>query len=171
MQKVVSRDFCNLKIIYRLVVANDEYSMMSMIVTKSGMDYMHMSESELYDATLKNTKSFMKPRMIRMRALGMCAPTDNEAYCVIGNNSTKKCSALIADPEYLQEIAEMIGTDYYIVPLGIEEFNVVPEAYCDIDMQKDMLRRTNEERAEYKLFLSNDLYFYDSKTRELSVVQ
>lgn len=145
--------------------------MMSMIVTKSGMDYMHMSESELYDAALKNTKSFMKPRMIRMRALGMCAPTDNEAYCVIGNNSTKNCSALIADPEYLQEIAEMIGTDYYIVPLGIEGFNVVPEAYCDVDMQKDALKRTNEASKKGKLFLSNDLYFYDSGTGELSVVQ
>lgn len=171
LQKVVSRDFCNLKIIYRLVVANDEDSMMSMIVTKSGMDYMHMSESELYDAALKNTKSFMKPRMIRMRALGMCAPMDNEAYCVIGNNFAKNCSALIADPEYLQEIAEMIGTDYYIVPLGIEWFNVVPAAYCDVDMKKDALKRTNEERKKDKQFLSNDLYFYGSGTGELSVVQ
>ena len=59
LQKVVSRDFCNLKVIYRLVIANDEDSVMSTIVTKSGMDYMHMSESELYDATLKNTKSFI----------------------------------------------------------------------------------------------------------------
>lgn len=105
-----------------------------------------------------------------MRPFGMCSPMANKTYCVMGNNSAKNCAALMADPEYLQEIAETIG-DYYIVPLSIEEFVVVPEAYCDIDMQKDMLRRTNEERAEYKLFLSNDLYFYDSKTRELSVVQ
>ena len=171
MQKVVSRDFCNLKVIYRLVIANDEDSVMSTIVTKSGMDYMHMSESELYDATLKNTKSFMKPRMIRMRAFGMCAPMDNEAYCVMGNNSAKNCAALIADPEYLQEIAEMIGTDYYIVPLGIEGFVVVPEAYCDVDMQKDALKGTNEASQKDKLFLSNDLYFYGSETGELSVVQ
>ena len=40
----------------------------------------------------------------------------------------------------------MIGTDYYIVPLGIEGFNVVPAAYCDVDMKKDALKRTNEER-------------------------
>lgn len=171
LQKVVSRDFCNLKVIYRLVIANDEDSVMSTIVTKSGMDYMHMSESELYDATLKNTKSFMKPRMIRMRAFGMCAPMDNEAYCVMGNNSAKNCAALIADPEYLQEIAEMIGTDYYIVPLGIEGFVVVPEAYCDVDMQKDALKGTNEASQKDKLFLSNDLYFYGSETGELSVVQ
>ena len=171
LQKVVSRDFCNLKIIYRLVVANDEDSMMSTVITKSGMNYMRMSESELYDAALKNTKVFMKPRMIRMRPLGMCAPMANETYCVIGNNSAKNCAALIADPEYLQEIAEMIGTDYYIVPQSIEGFVVVPEVYCDIDMRKDMLRGTNEQNMKDKLFLSNDLYFYDSKTRELSVVQ
>ena len=130
-----------------------------------------MSESELYDAALKNTKSFMKPRMIRMRAFGMCAPMDNEAYCVMGNNSAKNCAALIADPEYLQEIAEMIGTDYYIVPLGIEGFVVVPEAYCDVDMQKDALKGTNEASQKDTLFLSNDLYFYGSETGELSVVQ
>ena len=130
-----------------------------------------MSESELYDAALKNTKSFMKPRMIRMRALGMCAPMDNDAYCVMGNNSAKNCAALIADPEYLQEIAEMIGTDYYIVPLGIEGFVVVPEAYCDVDMQKDALKGTNEASQKDKLFLPNDLYFYGSETGELSVVQ
>ena len=171
LQKVVSRDFCNLKVIYRLVIANDEDSVMSTIVTKSGMDYMHMSESELYDAALKNTKSFMKPRMIRMRAFGMCAPMENETYCVIGNNSAKNCSAFIADPEDLQEITEMIGTDYYIVPLSIEGFVVVPEAYCDVDMQKDALKRTNEASKKDKLFLSNDLYFYGSETGELSVVQ
>lgn len=102
---------------------------------------------------------------------GMCAPMDNEAYCVIGNNSAKNCAALIADPEYLQEIAEMIGTDYYIVPLGIEGFVVVPEAYCDVDMQKDALKRTNEASKKDKLFLSKDLYFYGSETGELSVVQ
>ena len=130
-----------------------------------------MSESKLYDAALKNTKSFMKPRMIRMRAFGMCAPMENETYCVIGNNSTKNCSALIADPEYLQEITEMIGTDYYNVPLSIEGFVVVSEAYCDVDMQKDALKRTNEASKKDKLFLSNDLYFYGSETGELSVVQ
>lgn len=102
---------------------------------------------------------------------GMCTPMDNEAYCVMGNNSAKNCAALIADPEYLQEIAEMIGTDYYIVPLGIEGFVVVPEAYCDVDMQKDALKRTNEASKKDKLFLSNDLYFYGSETGELSVVQ
>lgn len=89
----------------------------------------------------------------------------------MGNNSAKNCSALIADPEYLQEIAEMIGTDYYIVPLSIEEFVVVPEAYCDADIQKDTLKGTNEASKEDKLFLSNDLYFYGSGTKELSVVQ
>ena len=76
----------------------------------------------------------------------------------------KNCAALIADPEYLQEIAEMIGTDYYIVPLGIEGFVVVPEAYCDVDMQKDALKGTNEASQKDKLFLSNDLYFYGSET-------
>lgn len=151
--------------------ANRLAMMYGRALTKSGMDYMHMSESELYDAALKNTKSFMKPRMIRMRAFGMCAPMDNEAYCVMGNNSAKNCAALIADPEYLQEIAEMIGTDYYIVPLGIEGFVVVPEAYCDVDMQKDALKGTNEASQKDKLFLSNDLYFYGSETGELSVVQ
>ena len=65
----------------------------------------------------------------------------------------------------------MIGTDYYIVPLGIEGFNVVPAAYCDVDMKKDALKRTNEERKKDKQFLSNDLYFYGSGTGELSVVQ
>ena len=106
-----------------------------------------------------------------MRALGMWAPMDNEAYRVMGNNSVKNCSALMADPEYLQEIAEMIGTDYYIVPLDIKGFVVVPEAYCDVDMQKDALKGMNEVSKKDKLFLSNDLYFYGSGTGELSVVQ
>ena len=76
----------------------------------------------------------------------------------------------MADPEYLQEIAEMVGTDYYIVPLNIEGFVIVQAAYCDVDVQKEMLKATNEESMKDKLFLSNDLYFYNSKTRELSVV-
>ena len=170
LQKVVSRDFCNLKLIYRMVVADNGDSVMSTIITKSCIDYMHMSEVELYNAALKNTKAYLKPHVSSMASVGLCGPLANNTFNVIGDRSTKNCSALMADPEYLQEIAEMVGTDYYIVPLSIEGFVVVPEAYCDIDMQKDMLRRTNEERAEDKLFLSNDLYCYDSKTRELSVV-
>ena len=47
----------------------------------------------------------------------------------------------------------------------------MPEAYCDVDMQKDALKGTNEASQKDKLFLSNDLYFYGSETGELSVVQ
>ena len=91
--------------------------------------------------------------------------------CQIKERLRKKNLSLMADPEYLQEIAEMIGTDYYIVPLDIKGFVVVPEAYCDVDMQKNALKGTNEARKKDKLFLSNDLYFYGSGTGELSVVQ
>ena len=170
LQKVVSRDFCNLKLIYRLVVADNEESMLSAIITKSIMGHMRMSEPELYAVAQKNTKAFMKPQISSMACFGLCEPLANYTFNVIGDRSTKNCSALMADPEYLQEIAEMVGTDYYIVPLSIEGFVIVQAAYCDVDVQKEMLKATNEENMKDKLFLSNDLYFYNSKTRELSVV-
>ena len=168
LQDAIHRDLCNLKIIYRLIIDENANGMMSIVITKTLIEHMNMLESELYEAALKNTRAFMKP-FISENPYIRYSETMQNTFMVMGDCPGKNCSALIADPDYLREVAEMLGTDFYIVPTSIEGFNVVRAAYCDVDMQKDVLMLTNEYGKKDKLFLSNDLYFYDSSTGALRI--
>lgn len=71
--------------------------------------------------------------------------------------------------ENLDQISEIFHDDLYILPSSIHEVIAVPAKDCNAEELADMVEVINREQITLEERLSNQVYFYDSKERKLSM--
>lgn len=71
--------------------------------------------------------------------------------------------------ENLDKISEIFQDDLYILPSSIQEVIAVSAKDCDITELKEMVEWANSEVVELEEQLSDQVYFYDSRERKLSI--
>lgn len=71
--------------------------------------------------------------------------------------------------ENLDKVSEIFHDDLYILPSSINEVIAVPAKDCSAEELADMVEVINREQVALEERLSNQVYFYDSKERKLSV--
>ncbi len=72
-------------------------------------------------------------------------------------------------PDFLADISEKFGCDYYILPSSLHECIIVPSDIADESELLEMVCSVNEHCVLPRDFLANSLYFYDAKAGELSL--
>ncbi|MBR6402559.1 MAG: hypothetical protein IKS48_04170 [Eubacterium sp.] len=73
--------------------------------------------------------------------------------------------------EVIEDIYEKLGKNFYIILSSVNEFLVFGEMpSVDLDYLKNLIRNVNEEILLPKEFLSDNLYYYDGYTKELSII-
>lgn len=79
------------------------------------------------------------------------------------------CSILY--PGMLEQLAERIGGDYYMIPSSVHEFLLVPrEREQDREELKKMIAEVNRTELPPEEVLSDHLYLYCSREREVRIV-
>ena len=65
----------------------------------------------------------------------------------------------------LQEFADRVGSDVFILPSSIHEMILIPaNEYCDVDYLKDMVRTVNATEVAPEEILSDNVYYYNRLT-------
>ncbi|MBR1796642.1 MAG: hypothetical protein IJ757_01295 [Clostridiales bacterium] len=184
------REFLNMVIIYRWVVNIDEMGIYSTVIDNNIMESAKLSEEDLYQYALKNTKRILEPKVksfdqiVRntMRRWGNSESEirkclnelgkDNRMY-VLSNKHDYRATTGLIYKELLEEVARKCESDYYIVPTSINEALLVPltvSCMSPISLY-EILRGSN---AAYKgddyNILSDTLYYYSAESGELSVL-
>ena len=75
--------------------------------------------------------------------------------------------------ENLQQIADTYGCDLYVIPSSIHEMLVLPETDTSaefVDQLAEIVCEVNKTAVKESDRLSNQVYKYDNKARELSIV-
>lgn len=94
---------------------------------------------------------------------------------VITNEMKLNGAAVMLFPQYFNELAEKFDSDLYILPSSIHEVIVFPVNHpCyitefDADNLRKMVSEINSTIVSEKDFLSNNVYYYDRKKKELSI--
>ena len=71
----------------------------------------------------------------------------------------------------LEQLAERIGGDYYMIPSSVHEFLLVPrEREQDREELKKMIAEVNRTELPPEEVLSEHLYLYCSREREVRIV-
>ena len=91
---------------------------------------------------------------------------------MILTNSRKTYGACsILYPGMLEQLAERIGGDYYMIPSSVHEFLLVPrEREQDREELKKMIAEVNRTELPPEEVLSDHLYLYCSREREVRIV-
>lgn len=179
LNDVPHREFLDLSIIYRMVIKIDEYGMRSAVISNDIVQEFGMDETELYNCAIENTKRILKPTVTSMydmivKRLKMPAEIadvvdpDNMMW-VISSKYLFDGAGFIIYEDILHELAEMLGTDLYILPSSIHECLAVSTNMAEPYELEDMVKEVYLDGIELEERLSNKVYLYDRTLRKLTI--
>lgn len=186
LQQVPHREFEDLSIVYRHVLSIGKDGVHSIMINNHYADKIGMTEEQLHDAAVINTKRLFPPvvksmsDMIRdiFRSEGVPEEAidkmvDNEAegkgMYVITNNHTFYGAASMLYEEELHKLAEKMGSDMYILPSSIQEVIAIPVSEGDPYKLAEMVEEVNMSTVDLEERLSNQVYHYDKDLRQLTL--
>lgn len=98
----------------------------------------------------------------------MDADTPYPMY-VISNREHYYGAAEMLFSENLDKVSEIFHDDLYILPSSINEVIAVPSKDCNAEELADIVAGINMNQVALEERLSNQVYFYDSRERKLSI--
>lgn len=167
---------------YRIFLEK-ENSMTCVIVTNELAKELKLSETELNRLALQNTKqifpavfgdmsAFLKEKTDleckELEETGLCE--DNVDVVFLTNKKRMHGAATMVYMENLRKIADIFGSDFFILPSSIHEVICVRKSYIpdEIDL-KEILKFGNTETIQPEEKLSDKVFYYDRSSEKLSV--
>ena len=143
-------------------------------VNKGVLEELEVDEETLFADAIESSAVFEPPMLVEMgnalfesdkiNLLDMAGPIDPEKagnMYVLTNTSGSLGAAVLFYPEIRERAAEILGTDYYILPSSVHEVILVPDT-AGIDEKDlcDMVRKANRSVVEEGDILSDEVYHY-----------
>lgn len=179
------RDINDLSVIYRVFVDEKDGIVASSIVTNKAADIMGVSEQELFELAAENTQRLypveicslndMMKEMIVTEGVPEEAVDemlydmpDNAGMYVISNSRHVNGAVSMLYIDKLDELAEKVGDDLYILPSSIHEVLAVSTNMGDPEMLAEMVYEVNSNCVALEDRLSNQVYHYDRAAKTLT---
>lgn len=183
LKNLPHREFYDLSIIYRWIVDINATGVASAIVNNALADRIGMSEELLFQAAMNNTKNILPPEIQSMKKIlgdnllerGISEEEVNSIInggqpemLIITNNTGINGAASILYDEILQQAAEQIEDDLYLLPSSIHECIAMPARGIDPNNLSELVYSVNVTEVDVGERLSNNVYYYDKDMRKLS---
>lgn len=142
-------------------------------LTEAHMKLLDISPEELLEAAVANTKAdgfeFKAVMPIVKEMFGEFADEYPLPLYYATNRSNEEGASVILIPEWMEQISQKMSGDYYIIPSSVHEVIILPVIAEDINVLTKIVREINKEVVAPKDRLSNTVYRYDSKIKEIVV--
>lgn len=162
--------------VYRFVMESSEDGRASILVTNNLMDRMGVSHEQLRADALENSpeirpvvimgmnevmKEMIDPEVYEMFGI----PDDAEETMYVATVPDKNSGAgVIAYQDFMDQAAERVGGDFFVLPSSINEILLVPDnGDMTADALRDMVKDVNAKEVSPEERLSDNVYHYDSK--------
>ncbi len=88
---------------------------------------------------------------------------------VISNTERSYGAVQMLFQENLDKVSELLNDDLYILPSSVHEVIAIPVMGCDAQELANMVVSVNSEEVRLEERLSNQVYYYDSREKKLSL--
>lgn len=168
------RNYLNLTVFYRVIIKRYGVNgVKSYIVNNKEAEFAGVSEQELFDAAMKNTKrEGYAIKTMREIMSGMPdVPLEeiqlgNLDMFIISMKDGMWGASVLLYTEYIKELADKVDSDLYILPSSIHEVIAIPCNAENVDELRRMVREINATEVKPEEVLGNDVYLY-SRNRDL----
>lgn len=181
----------DLAVTYCVMLGEDANGSMSVPITNQLMETWGVTQEELHDlakanqdeltpSTFKSMNEVMAEMMIPqiMNDMGLdreaaqemvesMMPPEDKMF-VLSNEQKLNGAAALLDDKMMDQIAEKVGGDFYILPSSVHEVLIVPaDAGMDLKDLEAMVQEVNETQVAPQDRLSDHVYQYDNETHEV----
>ena len=179
LKNVPHRTFCDLSVVCRAIVEEDDDKTCSFIVKKSHLRMLGLDENEMFEKAYLNTEAntIVKQIIERLKELSdfstMPDYLQNEGakdpIFVISNKTGINGASGILSKPHIKKLAEQLNSDLYILPSSIHECIAVPVSNTSASELFDIVHDVNINEVEEHEFLSDNVYFFNRKTEKISI--
>lgn len=176
LKKIPHEKMEDMAVVYRFILDSNEMERSSILVTNELMNCMGVSHEQLKADALENAPK-IRPVMIQgmgefmrkimgEKAFEMAGfPEELNEMVYVATVSDKSFGAgVLAYKDFMDQAAEKLGGDFYILPASIHEILLVPdEGGMDADYLRGMVQDVNAEQVSPEKKLTDNVYHYDAK--------
>lgn len=196
LKEVPHREFNDLSLIYRWIVDIHEDGVASAIINNYNVQMLSMTEPELYEKAMENTREKFPMKIRDMEGLisemifddmdmmidDMDMPDiemlqrgiadvlndrySSDMYVFTNGPGMFGANAMLFEDQ-MYDFSQKFGGDFYIIPSSIHDLIAISPKICTPEMLADMVYEVNRDQVDISERLSNEVYFYDSKAREV----
>ena len=176
----------DLAITYHVAVGKDHDGLSSMFIKNDLLEQYGISVEQLHEDAMKSSPRVMAPEVSSIGALIdemyqknilMLTPDEREmlqetlqessempTFFVVTNTERIDGAGVIFYPEFMDNMGELLGNDFFILPSSIHEMLVLPDdGQVDAEMLRDMVKEVNATQVAPAERLTNDVYHFDTK--------
>ena len=147
----------DMAITYRFLMHKGDDGIDTVLITDSLMNEIGLTHRELHDLAMDNTRRLFPPRLLEAE--------DGGIYCT---NEHQSCGAgVLLYQDFMDEVAEKIGDEFYIIPVSVHDVMAVPSGEFHEEAMLHMLADINENRMDDRENLSKCLLRYNSKEQSM----
>lgn len=168
--------FFDLAIVFFLLLDTTEKGSATILITNDILKYWGISTEELHEIATKNTPKLLladfKPMSVMIQELLHETPNDEDAWqsvmYVLTNRHRHFGAACILYSQVLEDIANQLDKDFYILPSSIHEVIILPvsELPNHIELNK-MIVEINESQVSQEEMLSDHAYYYSREAQRM----
>lgn len=176
LTKIPHESMEDMAVVYRFVLESNDTGRASILVTNDMIDHMGVTHEQLKADALENApeirpaviqgmsevmREMMGPEAFEMFGL----PEEQEEMMYVATVPDKNSGAgVLAYQDFMDQAAEKLGGDFYILPSSIHEILLVPDnGDKAADDLRDMVREVNATQVSPQEKLTDNVYHYDSK--------
>ena len=178
------RKFLDMAVIYTVYLENVSSGAGNVLIKRDLMESWGTDEETLYELATVNTPRIKAPLLKNLSEMVLellegSAEDNEEMESVLSEDSgismfimtnTDKFygDAVILYPDFLKDISEIIGSDFYLLPSSVHEFICVPcSGNANEEELFDMVKSVNRTSVGKEDFLSDNVYVY--KNGEMTI--
>ena len=163
----------DLALIYRVDMEQISGDHMSMMITDQNLKAFGITAGQLHQDAMENAPLSHPPVLKSLRevlaglGMGGMEPSPGEPDIMVATTEDAVMGAsVIQYPGFLEQAAEKIGGDFFVLPSSIHEVLLVPDdGVADYHELETMVRGINKAQVAPKERLSDHVYHYDQDDR------
>lgn len=170
----------DMAVVYRFVLSSDEDGRASVLVTNQMIENMGITAEQLHADAMENAPQ-LKPAEIKgmtevlaelmgveqaeMMGMAPVAPEDEQMF-VASVPDKVHGAGVIAYQDFMDQAAERVGGDFFILPSSIHEILLVPDdGNVKLQDLEAMVKEVNATQVAPQDKLTDSVYHYDSKDK------
>ncbi len=180
LENVPHKDLEDMAVVYRFVLESNDEGRASILVTNQILETMGVTPEQLHadaleiapqikPAEIKGMSEVMAEMMgieqAEMLGIAPVAPEDEQLFVATVPDKTHGAGVL-AYQDFMDQAAERVGGDFYILPSSIHEVLIVPDnGRMDLKDLEAMVRDVNATQVAPADKLTDSVYHYDSQAK------
>lgn len=163
----------DMSLVYRMQIDQNENGTSSVLITNAMLENYGVTVDQLHQdamdaAVINNPATFRSMQEVLSDLMGMPAdlmpPMDAPQMYVASVENSLNGAGVIAYPDFMNQVAEQVGGDFFVLPSSVHEVLVVPDdGSIDRHDLENMVREVNASEVLPKDQLSDNVYHYDSQ--------